>query len=321
MAGIGIAVGQLDRALRPRHERIEQLVADRHRPHRHRAVGEPLGQRDHVRQQVEVRRRKRRPQPAEAGDHLVEDQQDAVRGGDLPQPLQIAERRHQHAGGAGHRLHDHRGDRLRAVQGDQVQQEVGALGAVRRLPAGKGVAFRVVGVRQVVDAGQQRPVRRAVGADSPHGHPAEADAVIGALAADQAGAARLSAPAMIGERDLQRGIDRLRPGVDEERMAQIAGQDRRQLGCQLEGGRMAHLEGGGVVELRNLPLHRLHDLGAAVAGVHAPHAGDPVDEPAPVAGPVVDPVGRLHQPRVALELPVGGKRHPVGLQVEIALSR
>ncbi len=244
-----------------------------------------------------------------------------MRGGDLPQPFQVADRRHQHAGGAGHGLHDHRGDGLRAVQGDQVQQRVGALGAVLGLPAAEGVALRIVGVRQVVDAGEQRSVRRAVGAHAAHGDPAEADPVIGALAADEAGAGALPAPPVEGQRDLQRGVHRLGPGVDEERVAQVVRQDRGQLAGQLERSRMAHLEGRRVVQLRDLALHRLHDLGPAVAGVHAPHAGDPVDEPAAVAGAVVDALRRLHQPRGALELPVRRERHPVGCEVQLARLR
>jgi hypothetical protein len=49
--------------------------------------------------------------PAEAGDHLVEDQENAVRAGDLAQALEIALGAREHAGRAGHRLDDHRGDR------------------------------------------------------------------------------------------------------------------------------------------------------------------------------------------------------------------
>ena len=75
------------------------------------------------------------------------------------------------------------------MQGDQVQQRVGAFDAVLGLPAAEGVTFRIVGVRQMVDAGKQRPVRRAVRTDSAYGYPPEADPVVGALASDQAGAA------------------------------------------------------------------------------------------------------------------------------------
>ena len=67
----------------------------------------------------------------------------------------------------------------------------------------------------------------AVAGDAADGDAAEADAVIAALAADQALARALAADAVIGERDLERGIDRLRAGVGEEHMVEIAGQHGR----------------------------------------------------------------------------------------------
>jgi hypothetical protein len=72
---------------------------------------------------------------AEAGDDLVEDQQDAVLGADLAQALQVALGRRQHAGGAGHRLDDDGGDGRGVVQRDEaLQQLVGQLGAVLGSP-------------------------------------------------------------------------------------------------------------------------------------------------------------------------------------------
>ena len=65
-------------------------------------------------------RRQRHAEAPEAGDHLVEDQQDAVRVADRAQALEVALRRRQHAGRARHRLDDHGGDGGGAVQRDQV---------------------------------------------------------------------------------------------------------------------------------------------------------------------------------------------------------
>ena len=69
--------------------------------------------------------REGRAEAAETADHLVEDQEDAVPVADLPQPLEIALRRQDHPGGAGERLHDHRRDRVGAVQLDDPLQIVG----------------------------------------------------------------------------------------------------------------------------------------------------------------------------------------------------
>ena len=73
-----------------------------------------------------------------------------------------------------------------------------------------------MGVRQVVDIGQQGAEMLAVAADAAHRDAAEADAVIAALAPDQPDAQRLAARALIGEGDLQGGVGALRARVGEE---------------------------------------------------------------------------------------------------------
>ena len=47
-------------------------------------------------------------EPAEAGDHLVGDEEDVVRAAQLAQRAQVAGRRHDHAAGALHRLGEQR---------------------------------------------------------------------------------------------------------------------------------------------------------------------------------------------------------------------
>ena len=129
---------------------------------------------------------------------------------DCAQPLEVALGRDEHAGRAGDRLDDDRGDGRGVVQGDQPLQVVGELGAMLGLAARKGVPGEVVGVADVVDAGEQRAEMFSVGDHAADRDAAEIDAVIAALAADQAGAAALALHALIGERDLQRRLDRLR---------------------------------------------------------------------------------------------------------------
>ena len=126
------------------------------------AVGDALGHRHQVGRDVEARRRERRAEAAEAGDDLVEDQQDAVLVADRAQPLEVALGRDQHAGRAGHRLDDHRGDGRRIVQRDDALEIVGQLGAVLRYAARERVARKIVRVAQVVDADQHRR-RRSCG--------------------------------------------------------------------------------------------------------------------------------------------------------------
>ena len=78
------------------------------------------------------------------------------------------------------------------------------------LARGEGLFFAVVGVRQMVDAGEQRAEIFAVGDNTADRDAAEADAVVAALASDQAGARAFATHMVIGERDLERGVDRLR---------------------------------------------------------------------------------------------------------------
>ena len=66
-------------------------------------------------------------------------------------------------------------------------------------PLEKAFAARSVGVRHVVDAGQQRAEHLAVGDDAADRDAAEIDAVIAALAADQPGPRALAPRALIGD--------------------------------------------------------------------------------------------------------------------------
>jgi hypothetical protein len=62
----------------------------------------------------------------------------------------------------------------------------------------------------MIDPGQERPEEFAIVDNAADGNAAEADAVIAALPADQARARALATHVVVGERDLERGIDRLR---------------------------------------------------------------------------------------------------------------
>ena len=81
--------------------------------------------------------------------------------------------------------------------------------------------------RQMIGAGEQRAEELAVVDDAADRNAAEADTMIAALAADQAGARAFAAHMVIGERDLERGVDRFRARIAEEHTVEIA---RRQRG-------------------------------------------------------------------------------------------
>jgi len=87
---------------------------------------------------------------------------------------------------------------------------------------------------------------------------------------------------------------------------------------QLEGQRMAVLEARRVVEGAELLGHGLLDFLAVVPGATGPQAGQAVEHAAALVVDEVVAVGTDDQARVALEVAVGGERHPVGIQLELA---
>ncbi len=132
MRRVGVAVEQLDDVLGAAHEGVVDALAHDDARHRHGAGGDALGERDHVRDDAVALGRERGAQTAEAGDDLVEDQQDAVLVADLAQALEVALRRRQHAGRARHRLDDDGRDGGGVVQRDETVEIVGKMRAPLR---------------------------------------------------------------------------------------------------------------------------------------------------------------------------------------------
>ena len=132
-------------------------------------------------------------------------------GANPGQALQIALRRYQHARGAGHRLDDHGGDGVGAMQADQAFEMVRKSGAISGLAFGKGVTLKIVSVRQMIDPRKHRAKGSPVIGDAAYRHAAETYAVIAAFAPDEARPLPLASRAVIGKRDLKRGVHGLGP--------------------------------------------------------------------------------------------------------------
>ncbi|MCY1304760.1 hypothetical protein D9M70_545290 [compost metagenome] len=169
---------------------------------------------------------------------------------DGAQAFQVTLRRDEHAGRAGDRFDDAGGDGFGAVQRHQPLEIIGKFGAVLRLALDEGVLGEVVGVAKVVRTGKLRE-DAAVVEDAADRNAAKADTVIAALAADQAGAGALANRALVGDRDFQRRVDRFGTGAGEEHAIKLlslgAGGDLRKAFGEVEGDRVAHLEGGGEI--------------------------------------------------------------------------
>ncbi|MNS81773.1 hypothetical protein D3C72_1154950 [compost metagenome] len=302
------------------HHRVVELVAADHAAQRNHAVGHALGEVQHVGHHAEIVRREVGAHAPEAGDDLVEDQQDAVLVADLAQALQIALRRQVPAGRTGHRLHDDRGHVARVVQrqdaGFELDQRV--FGPHRLRVVDVGMVHRVVDEAHVVHARQKgRAEHLAVARNAAHRHAAEAHAVVALLAADEHVAVALAARAVVGQRHLHRGVGGLGARVAEQHLVQVARGQRGDHFGRLEGLVVADLEGGGVVQRVQLLLDRLVDRLAVVARAHAPQRGDAVDHLLAVVRGERHAVGRHENPRVLLEMAVGREGQPLVVHVEV----
>ncbi len=289
-------------------------VAGQHAAQRYCTVADRLGEGQQVRSDAEALRSERHADPAEAGDDLVEHQQDAVVVAQFAQALQVARRGQDHPGRTGDGFDEYGGDCRGVMQRDQPLQVVGQFRALARQTLAERIARQVQGVPQVVHAAQLQAERPAVVGQPTQRQAAETDPVVSLLAADEAGALALATLAVIGQRDLHRGIHRLGAGAGEKHVVERARCQCGQPLRQRKGRRRAHLEGRRVVEGACLLDDGLDDAWAGVAGVAAPQAGSAVEDLAAVDVLVVHAFGAYQQARRGLVLAVGGERHPVRVQ-------
>ena len=201
------------------------------------------------------------------------------------------------------------------MQADDPLERVGEMAAPFRLALGEGLMLAIVGRRQMVDAGQEGTEEFAVVDHAADRNAAEADAVIAALAADQALARAGPAHVVVGEGDLQRRVDGLRAGIAEEHVIEIAGRELGDARGELEGLRMGELEGRREIEFGRLTLDRRDDRRAVVSGVAAPQARRRVEDLAPLGGEIVHVLGARNEARPLLEGAIGRERQPERLEI------
>mmetsp|Transcript_104633 Transcript_104633/g.293219 ORF Transcript_104633/g.293219 Transcript_104633/m.293219 type:complete len:506 (+) Transcript_104633:65-1582(+) len=200
---------------------------------------------------------------AEAGLHLVRDQQDVVLGAPLAEALHEAGGRHDVAALAEHRLDDDRRDLggLRLLQEDQVE---GLEGLLRRH------AGVLVGVPRPCGARRQRPGALAAVADGGAGD--GEGALRPAVVAAEEGHHGVAALRLPGEP--QGALHGLGAGVREEERLDALGHQRLQAVDELQYVAAVVARLLNVDRLRSLLLHRLHHRRMAVPrGDHADPRG------------------------------------------------
>jgi hypothetical protein len=106
------------------------------------------------------------PGAAEADQHLVGDEDDAMTGAQVPDSPQIAGRRHDDPRAAGHRFQDQRGDGRRAFEKDhllEMSQRPLALLLGRARPERRAVQEGAEEVDRARRAGVRSPTARVTG--------------------------------------------------------------------------------------------------------------------------------------------------------------
>src|SRR6266545_3313926 len=208
--------------------------SERHTRADRQPAAQALGQRDHVRLDPVGLVCVPLAGTADAGLHLVEHQQRALLGGDLPRRLQITRRRYDDPVLPLQRLQDHHG----GIHGD--------------LPGKRPD----VPVRHVADIARQRLERLGLGRLA-----GERQGTHGPAVEPAVGGHHLSPPGTPGQ--LERRLVGLRAGVGEEHPARPIGESQQPLG-ELGGRRRRH-QVGHVAQGRYLPGDRRHDGRVRVA--------------------------------------------------------
>ena len=253
VADVGAADGAVAR-------RVHDLRPAEHARER-QAGGDRLGDRDQVGLDPELLDGEGRAGAAEAGLHLVGDEDDAVLVAEPSQALHELAGRDDEAALALDGLEDDR----RHVLGRDARLE----GVLERVEVGEG---HPVGLRR--ERPEPRLVRMGLGGEAEREQRA---AVEGALEGDHGGAPR------VGARELDRVLDRLGARV-EERGARLA-RDRRQREQPLGQADVVLVREDGEVGVRealDLIAHGLDHARVRMADVHAADAAREVDERVPV---------------------------------------
>ena len=198
MAAVGVAVEQLDALSTALHHIVMNYAAHRNCAHWHSGIGQAFCHTNDVWGHAPRLRCGGTADAPEGADDFIENQDDAVLGANVTKALQVTDRRYEHASGASNWLDNHCRNRLCAVQCNQPLQMIGQFNAVCRKAFRPGVACVVVGMRQMIDAGQPLPPATVVD-NAADRNPAETGAMIATFATDQAVAGGLASRALCGE--------------------------------------------------------------------------------------------------------------------------
>ena len=290
MAGVRAAVEERGRGGIP--ERLAHAPRDDDRAEGDVAGADPLRAGDQVGREAVALAAEPAPEPAEAADHLVRDEQDVALAADALDLGPVAVGRRDHAARADHRLADEPG------------------GALAELVEDPGEVLGIV-VRDLCDVADERAVPVADARDAGEGRPVGVRAVVREATRQDHRPLRPADERPVAPDDLGRRVDRLAAARAEEDRG--VG-DRRQLGHALgeAEGRLVRVVAEDVVrrERPELLADGVGDLRAPVADVREPQAGGRVEVLAPVGVPDAAALAADEHELVPVDLPHRGEGVP-----------
>ena len=167
----------------------------------------------------------------------------------------------------------------------------------------------------MIDPRQQRAEVHSVLDDPADGNTPETDAMVTPLTSDKSCSGTVPARAVKGQGNLQSGIHAFRSGIGKENVVQTIWKQVCHPVGELEGSGMAEIETRGVIQLGRLGLHRFDNLGPGMTRIDTPQTGGRIDYLPPIGASVIHTLGRDDNSRIGLECAVGGKRHPIAVEV------
>ncbi len=298
VAGVRVAGCELDPGRPP--EGTCQPVGDHRRRQRDVPAGQALPEHEDVRPGVGELGCEEAAGAAEAGDDLVEDEDDVVPVAQGPERREVVVRRDHDAGGHQDRLGDQGGDRLGAFELDHLLDEPDVGGADL---GGIDVEGWAVGVGRVEmdEAGRERLVRAPARAPAARRQCVARHPVIGAVVREHLVLAGIAGLAVELAGHLDRGLDRLRAAAPPLERRVLGRQEREELSGELEAPVARRHRRRGEGESRELSRRGLDEPRVPVPEAEAERAGEPVEVPAPVHVPDADPVALGQDQRLLAE--------------------
>ena len=158
----------------------------------------------------------------------------------------------------------------------------------------------------------------AIKTDASHADAAVVDPVITFDPPDELGLARQTLVAPVTARHLQSRINGLRPGISEKHLIKTIRGEFHYLMRQFEAEWMAVLESRRVIQRSHLLAYRFRNFLATVPQPACPQTRQTVKYFSTVHTGVVNALSAAEKSRLALELTVAGKWHPVSAQLRFA---